>query len=55
MTTANSASVSITLTTSNHAQGWQQGKTLQITADSIAIYLPQDVGLPTTKNSNGSA
>jgi PepB aminopeptidase len=42
MTTANSASVSITLTTSNNAQGWQQDKTLQITHDNIAIYLPQD-------------
>ena len=42
MTTANSAPVSITLTTNNHAQGWQQGKTIQIATDSIAIYLPQD-------------
>ena len=42
MTTANSAPVSITLTTSNLAQGWQQGKTLQITNDNITIYLPQD-------------
>lgn len=42
MTIANSAPVSITLTTSNHAQGWQQEKKLQITDDNIAIYLPQD-------------
>ncbi len=42
MTTVNSAPVSITLTTSNLAQGWQQGKTLQITDDNITIYLPQD-------------
>jgi PepB aminopeptidase len=42
MTTANSAPVSITLTTSSNLQGWQQDKTLQITQDNIAIYLPQD-------------
>ena len=42
MTTANSAPVSITLTPTNLTQGWQQDKTLQITQDNIAIYLPQD-------------
>ena len=55
MTTVNSAPVSITLTTSNLAQGWQQGKTLQITDDNITIYLPQDNGLSLTQTSKGSA
>ena len=42
MTTANSAPVSITLSDSDQAQGWQQGKTIQMATDNIAIYLPID-------------
>ncbi|SEL20290.1 aminopeptidase B. Metallo peptidase. MEROPS family M17 [Colwellia chukchiensis] len=42
MTTANSAPVTITLTTNNQTSGWQQDKTLQISNEGIAIYLEQD-------------
>lgn len=46
MTTTQSASVSITLVENSQAQGWQQGKTVQIGEDSIAVYLPKDTNQP---------
>ncbi len=42
MTTTNLASVSISLTDNNLTQGWQQGKSVQIVDDNIAIYVPKD-------------
>ena len=49
MTTVNSAPVSITLTTTNNVQGWQQDKTLQISQDNIAIYLPEEAAFRSRK------
>lgn len=42
MTSSDLASVSITLTENNLTQGWQQGKSVQIVDDNIAIYIPKD-------------
>ena len=41
MTMTHLTSVSITLTESSPTQGWQQGKSVQIVDDSIAIYVAE--------------
>ena len=42
-------SVSITLSENNLTAGWQQGKTVQIVDDNIAVYLPKDASYPLRK------